>query len=160
MWRGGKVIFNFTFAEQCQSLPAAMPSMATAASVAPASSRGSQLPRMFLLPWSGEGDRSVPVWAYQCVWAERSKRVLVLLPSKPSEDSSQSIIGMCESRYPETQVQLKQKTKSDPLLFRILWLLQQCQERVHSFGNFTAFYFSQPCNNRSWFLAFELLLSN
>lgn len=65
--------------------------MATAASVAPVSSHGSQLPRMFLLPWSGESDRGVPVWAYQYVWAERSKRALVLLPSKPSENASQSI---------------------------------------------------------------------
>lgn len=66
-------------------------SMATATSAAPASSRGSQLLRMFLLPWSREGDRGVPVWAYQYVWAERSKWVLMLLPSKPSEDASQSI---------------------------------------------------------------------
>lgn len=122
--------------------------MARAASVVPASSAGSGLPRVFLLARSGEGGRDIPLWVCWCVWAESGKRALLLLPSEPPEDASQS-----SWRY---RYVWKQKTKSDPLLVQFL---QRCQARMHSFGDFSVCYFSQPCNNRSWFLASELLLS-
>lgn len=128
-------------------------SMATAAGVVPASSRGSLLPRMLLLPWSRGGSRGVPVRA------ERSKWVLVLLPSKPSEAASQSI---CCYRYVWKQLsrnlgigqaenQVRSSSCAAPAAVP--------RKRALICQFYCVFLFS-TCNNRSWFIAVELLLLN
>lgn len=68
----------------CRALLVSACSSALRPRVVPASSHGTQLPSIFLLPWSRGGNRGVPVWAHQDVRAERSKWVLMLFPPKPS----------------------------------------------------------------------------